>query len=205
MPKKQGKCVNIDCDNYKQIVEVETGEEFECPLCHQHLEEVGGKSGGNKKGGDKGTGPNWKLIGGAAAAVVVLGGAIAAFTMGGDKTDANKAGTDTTLVQKDSTQTTEQPAEKTKETKKAEKKQKTESGGNSSGFGSAKTPYGKYKGELQNGQPHGHGTVTFSKPYRLGENEAQPGDTYEGEFRDGRISGGPGYWKHDGEVTYVNP
>lgn len=70
MAKKQGKCINIDCDNYKQIVEVETGEEFECPLCHQHLEEVGG--GGGKKKKTDGGGPNWPLIGGIAAALIVV-------------------------------------------------------------------------------------------------------------------------------------
>ena len=75
MAKKQGICRNIDCDNYKQIVEVETGEEFECPLCHQHLDEVGtGGSRIKKGGGDDPIGINWKLIGIIAAAVVILAG-----------------------------------------------------------------------------------------------------------------------------------
>ena len=39
MAKKVGTCVNIDCDNYKQDVEVEPGGEFECPICHQPLRE----------------------------------------------------------------------------------------------------------------------------------------------------------------------
>ena len=67
MSKKQGKCINIDCDNYKQIVEVEIGEEFECPLCHQHLEEIGGKEPKDKKNSS-----NKKLWGIIASVIVLL-------------------------------------------------------------------------------------------------------------------------------------
>lgn len=76
MAKKAGICRNIDCDNYKQVIEVEAGEEFECPLCHQPLEDSG--SGGSKEGKKKrgqGGGPNLKLIGIIVGALLLLGGA----------------------------------------------------------------------------------------------------------------------------------
>ena len=45
--------------------------------------------------------------------------------------------------------------------------------------------YGKYKGESKNGKP--------------------PGDRYEGEFREGKVSGGMGYWYHNGDITAIKP
>lgn len=81
MAKKQGICRNIDCDNYKQIVEVEAGEEFECPLCHQHLEEVGGRGG--KKKNDTGNTTRKKLIIIIVSVLVLaglIGGLVYAFT-----------------------------------------------------------------------------------------------------------------------------
>ena len=87
MAKKQGICRNIDCDNYKQIVEVEAGEEFECPLCHQHLEEAGG-GGSKKKKTANPDGPNWKKIAAIACAIVglgAIGGGIYALTSGTDE------------------------------------------------------------------------------------------------------------------------
>lgn len=93
MAKKQGICRNIDCDNYKQIVEVETGEEFECPLCHQHLDEAGtGGSKTKKGGGDNSGGINWKLIGLIVAVVVILAGVgyVVYSFMGGSKIDKIK-------------------------------------------------------------------------------------------------------------------
>lgn len=87
MAKKQGICRNIDCDNYKQIVEVEAGEEFECPLCHQHLEEAGG-GGSKKKKTANPDGSNWKKIAAIAGAIVglgAIGGGIYALTSGTDE------------------------------------------------------------------------------------------------------------------------
>ena len=80
MAKKQGICRNIDCDNYKQVVEIEAGEEFECPLCHQHLDEVEKKQTSGSKTGNK------RLISIIAGVVVLLAiiGGIIAFS-GGDE------------------------------------------------------------------------------------------------------------------------
>lgn len=68
--------------------------------------------------------------------------------------------------------------------------------------------YGTYKGETLNGKPHGYGTITFKKTHRLISSKdyiAEPGDKYEGEFRNGQISGGAGYFYHDGDIIRVKP
>lgn len=68
--------------------------------------------------------------------------------------------------------------------------------------------YGVYYGESKNGKPHGYGKIVFKRTYRIISSKdyvANPGDTYEGEFRNGVPSGGMGYWKHDGDITAVKP
>lgn len=75
------------------------------------------------------------------------------------------------------------------------------------GYGTVKLSYGTYTGYLRKGKPHGHGKVRFSKQYRLGGSGyyAVSGDVYEGEFRDGLISGGDGYLNHSGEEIKIVP
>lgn len=73
--------------------------------------------------------------------------------------------------------------------------------------GTVKLSYGTYAGELKNGKPHGYGTITYSTSWKIVSSKdfiADPGDTFEGEFRDGKISG-LGYWKHGGNTTAVKP
>lgn len=68
--------------------------------------------------------------------------------------------------------------------------------------------YGVYYGEKKNGKPHGYGKIIFKRTHRIISSKdyvANPGDTYEGEFRNGVPSGGMGYWKHDGDITAVKP
>lgn len=67
---KQGKCVNIDCDHYKETFNIQAGEDFECPHCHQPLGEIEGKTSKTKNGG--GGRPNWLLIGGIAIAILAI-------------------------------------------------------------------------------------------------------------------------------------
>lgn len=77
-----------------------------------------------------------------------------------------------------------------------------------SGDGSINLGYGVYYGESKNGKPHGYGKIVFKRTHRIISSKdyvANPGDTYEGEFRNGVPSGGMGYWKHDGDITAVKP
>lgn len=76
------------------------------------------------------------------------------------------------------------------------------------GVGRVNLGYGSYYGELKNGAPHGHGTITYSKSTRIVNSKdfyAQRGDKYEGEFRNGKVAGGIGYWHHNGDITTVIP
>ena len=68
--------------------------------------------------------------------------------------------------------------------------------------------YGLYYGDTKGGKPHGYGKIVFKRTHRIISSKdyiANPGDTYEGEFRNGQPSGGMGYWKHDGDITAVKP
>lgn len=66
--------------------------------------------------------------------------------------------------------------------------------------------YGTYTGDIKNGKPHGHGTIIYRSPHAITSSvTASPGDKYEGDFRDGRVSGGIGYWTHNGNMKTINP
>lgn len=95
--------------------------------------------------------------------------------------------------------------------KVADKKKGGGDGGSNvvkNGVGRANLSYGTYYGELKNGVPHGHGTITYTRSTRIVNSkdfQAQRGDKFEGEFRNGKISGGMGYWYHNGDITAVRP
>ena len=94
--------------------------------------------------------------------------------------------------------------------KVADKKKGGGDGGSNvvkNGVGRANLSYGTYYGELKNGVPHG-GTITYTRSTRIVNSkdfQAQRGDKFEGEFRNGKISGGMGYWYHNGDITAVRP
>lgn len=75
-------------------------------------------------------------------------------------------------------------------------------------YGTVNLGYGTYTGDLKNGQPHGHGTIVYSTSHKIvnsADYYAKRGDKFEADFRDGRVSGGIGYWYHDGDITAINP
>lgn len=201
MAKKVGTCVNIDCDNYKQEVEVEPGGEFECPICHQPLRE---KATGPAP--DPNPGRRILLI--VAAVLVLGGGGYGLYSyLNGDKEPetvveqpkpvAPETPKDTATV------APEEPKVVTPEPKRVDPKPATPQ----TRRGTVDLGYGTYTGDLKNGKPHGYGTITYKKEQKIVPSKdfvAQPGDTFEGEFRDGRISG-LGYWNHNGNKTAVKP
>lgn len=78
-------------------------------------------------------------------------------------------------------------------------------GGGGNGWGKENLGYGIYEGYRKNHKPHGHGTIRYTKSHQIvswKDFTASPGDTFEGEFRDGKITG-MGYWKHNGNVTAI--
>ena len=76
-------------------------------------------------------------------------------------------------------------------------------------YGTVRLPYGTYTGDLKNGKPHGHGTIVYSTTHQIisskSEYVAHKGDKFEGDFRDGMVMGGIGYWYHDGDITHIMP
>ena len=209
---KKGRCVNIDCDNYKKEIEIETGAEMECPLCHQPLKPVEGKGGKHDPKGSNGG--NKKVIVGVLAALVLGGGACGFLaTRSGD---AENTGADSVVTAEPEavaapvaaapvdTVATSEPAVETvaaPETATAPQEQIQ------NGRGTISLGYASYTGDLKNGKPHGYGVLTYKKAHKIVASKdfvANAGDTFEGDFRDGKISG-MGYWKHGGNTTVVKP
>lgn len=201
MAKRIGTCVNLDCDNYKKEVEIEAGADFECPLCHQPLKEKNSKQGGGKSGNNGGKSG---LIAGIIALIICAGGLGAYFMMSGDETE------EPIEVEKTQPMIVSEPVDtaEMKSESVIEKPAKEISAPKVvNGKGSVDLGYATYVGDLKNGKPHGYGTLTYKKSQQIVPSKdyiASPGDTFEGEFRDGRISG-LGYWKHDGNQTVVKP
>lgn len=82
---------------------------------------------------------------------------------------------------------------------------KKEKGDDGNGWGKENLSYGIYEGYRKNHKPHGHGTIRYTTSHQIvswKDFKASPGDTFEGEFRDGKITG-MGYWKHNGNVTAI--
>lgn len=206
MAKKTGSCMNLDCDNYKKEVEVEPGGEFECPLCHQPLREGKGRSNG--KTSNSGKTKVMAIVGGL---VVVAAAAVGiSMYMGGDKDtitpptvpDKPVLTVDSVKVDTPAIAVSPKPEEVIKEEKKPEQTPQVQNG-----KGTVNLKYGTYTGDLKNGKPHGYGKITYKASHQIVSSKdfvANPGDTFEGEFRDGKISG-LGYWKHDGDETAVKP
>lgn len=95
------------------------------------------------------------------------------------------------------------PGDNGEESKSGDGEDDGEDGGN--GWGKVNLGYGIYEGYRKNNKPHGHGTIRYTTPHQIvswKDFKASPGDTFEGEFRDGKITG-MGYWKHDGNVTAI--
>ena len=220
MAKKKGICRNEECEMCDPSLIQEADEfNFVCEKCGQELFPVGdGTTGPGGDGWKK-----WAIIG---AAVVVLGGGGAFFALsGGDEAPKKeaKATMPKPPVQKPDTVKPEKPEpvaptpEGGKEASSQETKPATSQPTTSTsiapkpvknGSGSVNLGYGKYVGDLKDGKPHGHGTITYTKSHQIVSSKdfvANPGDKFEGEFRDGRISGGIGYWYHDGDITAIKP
>ena len=220
MAKKKGICRNEECEMCDPSIIQEADEfNFVCEKCNQELFPVGGTTGPGPDGGRK----KWAII---VAAVVVLGGGGAFFALsGGDEAPKKEAKVSVPKppVQKPDTVKPEKPEpvaptpeggkEKTAQGEKPTTPQPTTPTSIApksvkNGSGSVNLGYGKYVGDLKDGKPHGHGTITYTKSHQIVSSKdfhANPGDKFEGEFRDGRISGGIGYWYHDGDITAIKP
>lgn len=221
MAKMKGLCRNEECELCDQIQEVEKSN-FVCEKCGKPLIPFGGNN----------TGGNWmkkhgkQLVIGTVAIVVVCGGIILGLTQWPDGDGKKKPGTtlnvnsvdtvkkESVIVKdsvnvKDSVEVCEkQPKiQPQKEVRTGEKHKPIKAVQSKNGKGTVNLGYGIYTGDLKNGQPHGYGTITYRTRHQIVSSKdfwANPGDRFQGDFRDGRISG-IGYWYHDGEQTAIKP
>lgn len=210
---RYGICLNDkDCSKCKakEVQQITARKEFVCEECGKPLRECPPpRSFWDKYG---------KLIIAAAVVVIaVIAVVCVMFIPGGkdepqveaDTTQVDTVKVDTTKVDTVKTEpVVEKPAtepEPVKEPEPAKEPKKAPVALN--GRGTVNLGYGTYTGDLKNGKPHGYGTITYTKSTKIVSSKdfvASPGDTFEGDFRDGRISG-QGYWTHDGNQTVVKP
>ena len=222
MAKKIGICRDEECEMFNVQQEAEKTN-FVCKECGKPLMPFDG-------GGDSGFGKWWNehkrqmLI--TLGALVVIGGGVwggmAAFS-GDDKaghpveTPATKpvtvaadsaATTDTAAVAPTETPAVQaEPAPQPAAKPEAKPTNRPATPKVQNGRGRVNLGYGIYEGDLKNGLPHGYGTITYTRQHKIVSSKdfvANPGDRFEGDFRNGRISG-IGYWYHDGEQTAIKP
>ena len=206
MEKKKAKCVNIECTAYDKVIELDTATDNVCPECGSVMEPVtdeGGTDGGGHKG---------RNLAIALAAVALLGGGgFGIYSMMGDKDKAQPAPVvqpvdtvknDTAVAEPVVAEpVAEEPVAAEPVAAKPVVKKPL------NGRGTINLGYATYTGDLKNGKPHGYGVLTYRQSHRIVPSKdfyAEPGDTFEGDFRDGKISG-LGYWKHNGNQTAVKP
>lgn len=220
MAKMKGLCRNEECELCDQIQEAEKSN-FVCEKCGKPLIPFGG---GNTGGGWMKQHGKQLAIG--IIALAVIGGGIwggMALSSGGDEATAPEvpeqtlpvdtvkadsvAVESTAAVEEKQTEAEPQPAPQAEEKRHAQQAERPAAEQPKNGKGTVDLGYGTYTGDLKNGQPHGYGTITYRQRHRIVSSKdfyANPGDRFEGDFRDGRISG-IGYWHHDGEQTAIKP
>lgn len=209
---RYGMCLNDNCSKCKskEVQQISVRKEFVCEECGKPLRECPPPKE-SKKG---------KMIVIAVATIVVIAAGVIFIPklMNQPKEEPQievTEGTGNTLVVIDSVKTqeaelegTEQKDVKTSTQETDEKPVKPTPSQVKDGYGTVNLGYGVYTGDLKNGKPHGHGRIKYSQRHKIVNSKdfvANPGDEFEGDFRDGRVSGGIGYWYHDGDQTAIKP
>lgn len=210
---RYGICLNDkDCSKCKakEVQQINARKEFVCEECGKPLRECPPpRSFWDKYG---------KLIIAAAIVVIAVIVAVCVMFIPSGKTEPESLGEDTIKVDSTKVDTTkvdtvkvepvvQEPTTEPEPEKDPEPIVEPKPVTNPT-YGTVNLGYGTYTGDLKNGKPHGHGIITYTKSTKIVNSKdfiANPGDTFEGDFRDGRISGGIGYWSHDGNQTAVKP
>ena len=210
---RYGICLNDkDCSKCKakEVQQITARKEFVCEECGKPLRECPPpRSFWDKYG---------KLIIAAAIVVIAVIVAVCVMFIPSGKTEPESLGEDTIKVDSTKVDTTkvdtvkvepvvQEPITEPEPEKDPEPIVEPKPVTNPT-YGTVNLGYGTYTGDLKNGKPHGHGIITYTKSTKIVNSKdfiANPGDTFEGDFRDGRISGGIGYWSHDGNQTAVKP
>lgn len=210
---RYGICLNDkDCSKCKakEVQQITARKEFVCEECGKPLRECPPpRSFWDKYG---------KLIIAAAIVVIAVIVAVCVMFIPSGKTEPESLGEDTIKVDSTKVDTTkvdtvkvepvvQEPTTEPEPEKDPEPIVEPKPVTNPT-YGTVNLGYGTYTGDLKNGKPHGHGIITYTKSTKIVNSKdfiANPGDTFEGDFREGRISGGIGYWSHDGNQTAVKP
>ena len=198
MAKKKGICRNYDnCDlaDNKEIQEVEATE-FVCAECGKPLYELE-KTGIKPRNGSK----LWLLI---LCTVVVCGLVLGVvFIIKNRKATSDKV--ENTAVEivdkdngKDSTKQDDEAGDNSITEKPVNEKTEPEQTKNWSSDNMLTLSYGKYKGDIKNGYPHGSGRLTYTKARQINKfdskaRKAEAGDYVDGEFFNGFFISGYHY------------
>lgn len=197
---RYGMCLNENCSKCKskEVQTISARKDFVCAECGKQLRECPPPTG-NKN----------KLILIIVAVLVVVAGVILGITQFSPKKPSTGIPPTETpgKADKDSI-AAPAPMEPKDTTVKTKPETQDPPTGKPLKYGTVDLGYGIYTGDLKNGTPHGHGTIKYTTRHKIVSSQefvANPGDEFEGEFRDGRINGGIGYWTHDGNITAVKP
>lgn len=218
---KAGICVNNQCKNYKQIVEIAHGD-LVCPECGKPLTPAATPKNKNN---------NTLFIIGAIVVAIIL--ALVAIFLGGNKDDqvvkepqqevineevpvANDDALESvavevleeTIEQEEPVaveEVSEQPVSGEEATAKEEPEPKAESRPTQTTTSSRNKDlgYAIWKGDLKNGQPNDeNGTMTYKESHRIDSRDpqsrvAEPGDYIIGEYADGKLVQGVWYDKNN--------
>lgn len=217
---RYGKCLNENCEKgkSKEVIQIPARKDFVCPDCGKSLRECPPP----KK-------PfNWMLYGGMGiAAAAVITGLVLFVNKSDDNTPATSSspisqqtglsasndndsthiatlqptGTDSvnnSAVNEKNTQKKDTPKENVNQSHSQESSgtpyaQKTSA--------TLSLPYGRYKGEVRNGKPHGQGTLTYSTQTLIDSRDskqrhAEAGEYIIGEWDNGRLVQGR-WFKND--------
>jgi len=194
MAKKKGICKNYDqCDlaDNKEIQEVEATE-FICSECGKPLFELD-KPDIKPKNGSK----LWLLI---LCAVVLCGLVVGVvFLIKNRKANSDKVvKAPVEIVEKEKEKAAAQQDDKPIVDKPEIEEPKPEQGANMSSDNMLTLSYGKYKGDIKNGYPHGSGKLTYTKARQINKfdskaRKAEVGDYVDGEFFNGYFISGYHY------------
>lgn len=193
---RYGMCLNEQCSKCKskEVQEISIRKDFVCEECQKPLRECPPPKKSN----------NMTLIGGGAAAIIVAVVAGYFFFSSPEKPVQSEPKSEPQGVVDTDSLDTDSAATKIVEPVQIQSEKTTPV---LNGHGTVNLGYGIYTGDLKNGKPHGHGTIKYTQKHKIVSSQdyvANPGDKFEGDFRDGRIAS-MGYWYHDGNQTVVKP
>ena len=213
----KGKCRNYgECDkaSSQEIFEIEEGQPFECPECHEPLTPLDGpkdKNGGKKK---KPKVNPIVYVGG--VGILLIAGLVAWLILkpSSDRPAVkkqeqvarvegeSKVAVDTTNVETVKVDTQKIVETETQQPQEAVEEPKGKSPGQPNVAPAKHTlSYGTWTGGWKNGKPHGSGTLTYSRATLIDSRdpkgrEAQPGEYIIGEWDNGHLVQGR-WFKND--------